>query len=160
VLVLSVHTKDIFACHNPTNTAPPAEKWTTGEWVSWLDQLNQPSTSRPFGQDPPPHQVMLPNWRTAAGTPGGSSLGASSSSSMTIQLTQPPQAPQTPHHQGSPNPLSHNESCVPEYLCSHRSPVFEPVAPGGNLMPAQTPNHRGAPAPTPAPMPQVNTPGR
>jgi hypothetical protein len=49
---------------------------------------------------------------------------------------------------------------VPEYLRLHRSPTFEPVAPGGNLTPAQTPNRRGAPAPAPAPTPQVNTPGR
>jgi hypothetical protein len=38
--------------------------------------------------------------------------------------------------------------------------MFGPVAPGGNLTPAQTPNRRGAAAPAPAQMPQVNTPGR
>jgi hypothetical protein len=130
--------KDVFAHHNPTNTAPPAQKWTAGEQVSWLDWLNQPSTSRPFGQDPPLHQPTHPNQGTAAGAPGGSSLGSSSSALTTIRTPRTPQAPQTPRRQGSPNPLLHDESRVPEYLHLHRSPMFEPVAPGGNLMPART----------------------
>jgi hypothetical protein len=59
--------EDIFACHNPINTAPPAQKRTAGEQVSWLDWLNQPSTSRPFVQDLPPHWTLLPTRRTVTG---------------------------------------------------------------------------------------------
>jgi hypothetical protein len=150
--------EDVFARHNPINTAPPAQKRTAGERVSWLDWLNQPSTSRPFGRDPPPHRPTHPNRGTAAGAPGGSSPGSSSSSLTTIRTPRTPQAPRTPRRQGSPNPSSRDESRVPEYLRSRRSPTFEPVASGGNLTPARTPHQRGAAAPAPAL--QGNTPGR
>ena len=45
-----------------------------------------------------------------------------------------------------------------EYLHSHRSLTFEPVAPRGNMTPAQTPNWHGAAVPVPAPMPIFNAP--
>jgi hypothetical protein len=148
------------AHHNPTNTAPPTQQRTARERVSWLDRLNQPSTSRPFARDLPPHRTPLPTRRTATGAPGGSPHGSSTTSLTTTRTPRTPQAPRTPRRQGSPNPSSRDESRVPEYLRSHRSPTFEPVAPGGNLTPARTPHRRGAAAPAPAPAPQANTPGR
>ena len=43
-------------------------------------------------------------------------------------------------------------------LRSHRSPTFEPVAPGGDLTLAPTPNRRGTAAHAPIPRPRFNMP--
>ena len=86
----------VLACYNPpidSSSSPLALKRTAGEQVSWLDCLNWPSTSRPFMCDAPPHQPVPPVYRMAARVPGGPPKGLSSSSTMTIQIPQPPQTP-------------------------------------------------------------------
>jgi len=137
------HVSKVLVRYNPHidgSSSPLALKRTAGEWVSWLDHLNWPSTSRPFARDAPPHQPVPPAHRIAARAPGGQPEGSSSSSTMTIQIPQPPRTPRTHRHQGPTDTPSRDGSHVPEYLHSHRSPMFEPVAPGGNLTPAQTPD--------------------
>jgi len=71
---------------------------------------------------------------------------------------QGPKAPKTPHCQERPTPSSRDGSHVTEYLHAQRSPTFEPVAPGGDLMPAQAQNRRGMEAQAPTPRPQFNPP--
>ena len=118
--------KEVLACHNPKATTPitpKAPKRTAGEWVSWLDQLNQPSTSNPYGQDPPPHLQPPAPHTMAAGAPGGPSDSLSSSSTLTIRnhhTHQVPLTPKTPCHQERQNPPSRDRSQVPEYLCGER----------------------------------------
>ena len=158
------HTEEVLACHNPKATTPitpKALKQTAGEQVSWLDQLNQPSTSNPYGRDPPLH-LQPPTPRTmAAGAPGGPLDSSSSLSTLTIHnhhTHQVPLTPKTPRCQERQNPPSHDGSQVPEYLHSHRSPTFNPVAPGGDLMLAPTPNQRGTAVHAPIPRPRFNMP--
>src|SRR5258706_12571143 len=67
-------------------TAPVAPKRTAGEWVSWLDQLNQPSTSNLYAQDPPLHQQPTAHRGMAAGAPGESPSSSSSSSMPTVRF--------------------------------------------------------------------------
>ena len=144
---------EVLAHYNTPIYSPLAPKRTAGERVSWLDRLNRPSTSRPFTREAPPYQPAPPAHRTAARAPGGPPDGSSSSSTTTIRIPRPPRTPRTPRYQGPTDTPSRDGSRVPEYLRSHRSPTFEPVAPGGNLTPAHTSNRRGAPTPL------VTTPG-
>ena len=145
---LVAHADEVLAHHNPVHAPPSAPKRTAGERVSWLDRLNRPST-----WEPPPHQRPSTTHRMDTGTPGGSPPYPSSSSTLAVRSACPQRTPQTPRCQEGQNPPLRDGSWVPEYLRTHRSPTFEPVAPGGNMTPAQTPNRRGAAAPTPAPMP-------
>ena len=148
-------------------TAPAADAAptrTAGERVSWLDRLNQPSTSNPFARDPPPHHRPTARGGMAAGAPGGSPSSPYSSSSSTTTIRYPrtpkvPKTPKTPRRQGRPDHSSRDGSRVPEFLRTHRSPTFEPVAPGGDLTPAPTPNRRRATAYGPAPIPQFYAQG-
>ena len=142
--------------------APSPPRRTAGGRVSWLDRLNQPSTSNPFARDPPPHQQPTTPRRMATGAPGGPPSSSSSSSTLTIRRpsTPPvPRTPKTPRRQERHDHSSRDGSRIPEYLRPHRSPTFEPVAPGGDLTPGRTPNRGGAAAHTPAPMPLFNVPG-
>jgi hypothetical protein len=142
------------------STRPPtALRRTVGERVSWLDQLNQPSTSRPYERDPPPHQPTVPVRNMATGAPGGPPSDSSLSSSTITRLTRSPPTPPTPRREGAPKTPSRDGARIPEYLRTHRAPTFEPVTPGGNMAP-QTPNRRGAAAPAPAPMPAFDIPVR
>ena len=147
---------EVLARYNPVNTPTPAPKRTAGERVSWLDRLNRPSTSRPFDRDTPPHQRPPTTHRMATGAPGGSPSDSSSSPTPSIRNAPPPRTPQTSRRQEGQNPPSRDRPRVPEYLRAHRSPTFEPVAPGGNMTPAQTPNRQRAATPAPAPLPQFN----
>ncbi len=142
--------------------APVAPRRTAGERVSWLDQLNQPSTSNPYTRDPPLYQQPAYHRGMATGTPGGSPSSSSLSSTSTIRsqhASHVPRTPKTPRRQERQDHSLRNGSRVPEYLWTQRSLTFEPVAPGGDLTPAQTPNHRGAAAYVPTPLPQFHALG-
>ena len=148
---------------NPIIPETPAPRRTAGKRISWLDQLNHPSTSRPFERDPPPHQQRSAPRKTAAGAPEESPSDSSSSSTTTVREPRPPRTPrtpQTPRRQERQSPPSREGSRVPEYLRTRRAPTFEPVTPGGNLTPPRAKTRKGAATAAPAPPPQFGTPLR
>ena len=108
--ILDFPTEEVLARGNPwtrdtvpivpvataASAVPTAPRRTAGERVSWLDRLNWPSTSNPYGCDPPPHQQpTTPRW-AVDGDPGGFPRSSSSSSTSATRYPRAPRVPQVP----------------------------------------------------------------